>query len=139
MEKNVINIDINMAESFDSRMLEKSFLIDSGASVSLTNDQSILHNYQEIITPITIADGQVVISRGKGSLLFDGHYLPCVYFPNSSDNIISTRQLHEVGFGVFSTKTHMILLKVKAIPTTLVNELLQFISKEATNKFTICR
>lgn len=48
IEKNVINIGINMAESFDSRMLEKSFLIDSGASVSLTNDQSILHNYQEL-------------------------------------------------------------------------------------------
>jgi hypothetical protein len=68
------------------------------------------------------------------STLFDGNHLRCVYFPKATENIISIKQLHDVGFGVFSFYSYMILLKLQLIPKQLVRDMLKHISYQLNLK-----
>ena len=103
-------------------MLNQRFLFDSGATISVARDSSIMHNVTETNTLVHLAGGKTIISKAKGKIRFNDHELDCVYLPEGENNIISINQLHALNYGVFSTTGHIVLLKLHTIPKELVKD-----------------
>lgn len=110
--------------------MDKTLLFDSGASISLVNDSSLLDNVVETSTLIHVAGAKTVLSNTRGTIKFDGHDLECLFLPESKDNIISVGQLHEVGFGVFSLKSYIVLLKLSSLPSKLIDDFIDYMSDQ---------
>ncbi|ODQ56631.1 hypothetical protein WICANDRAFT_65903 [Wickerhamomyces anomalus NRRL Y-366-8] len=62
------------AESNNTR-----FILDSGASVCVTNDEKIIDNLEPCLIPIKLADGSIITADGQGTLKFQNKDLKCVY------------------------------------------------------------
>ena len=83
-----------------------SYLIDSGANVSMTNDRSILKNYQKIASPleITSSNGGKTFAYGSGSVTITCNppitITNVLFAPKITKTLLATKSFTEQGFTV---------------------------------------
>lgn len=106
-----ILVHLNNEFMSNNKSLSGIYLFDSGASISVVNKLDELETYQPLPLQLEVAGGGTIWSRGQGTFNFNGSSVSCVYLPESPHNIISIPQLHQLGYAVFSTGSHIILLK----------------------------
>ena len=97
--------EANVAESNKSRSsffeYPEAWLLDSGASVHITNDKSLMHNLKPTNNEVTIGDGSSVEARWVGDVYLrinSGHVFKLhnvLYIPGFSKNILSLARLLE--------------------------------------------
>lgn len=84
---------------------EDDMMIDCGANLSMTNERSILVNYQNLRQPIKVgtSNGQLMHAVGHGQLhLFNGRVtLPNVLFvPNVERTLLATKSFSKQGYEI---------------------------------------
>ena len=84
---------------------EDDMMIDCGANLSMTNERSILVNYQDLRQPIKVgtSNGQLMHAVGHGQLhLFNGKVtLPNVLFvPNVERTLLATKSFSKQGYEI---------------------------------------
>lgn len=87
--------------------VKTSWIVDSGATKSMTSDSSMLAEYTRFTTPhgILIGDGKPILAYGLGSIFvrnggFTGWIHDVLYSPVLSVNLLSVKQLMKEGFDV---------------------------------------
>ena len=81
--------------------LKTSWVIDSGCTYHACNDRSRFKNFATTTSPITLADGKVIQTSGRGTVdSFDNvNYVPQFRF-----NLLSVKCLNEIGYLVAFTQ-----------------------------------
>ena len=93
----------------------ESWLLDSGATVHITNDKSKMYNLSTTKNHVTIGDGSKVVGRLQGSLLLctpENQKLiihNVLYLPGFNRNILSLTRLLEKGNEITADNNTMIL------------------------------
>ena len=82
------------------------FLIDSGANVSMTNNKSLLNNYQRRSIPINImcSNGETVPALGSGELLIEGNppivITDVLFVPGITKTLLATKSFTSQGLTI---------------------------------------
>ena len=112
--RNRTNVDqeFTVFHTFSNSPFTKSaYLVDSGANVSMTNDQKILHSRRPIQNPImiTCSNGQSSPGYRRGSLRIESEppvIIPDVPFvPGITKNLLSTKSFTDHGLTVIISDT----------------------------------
>ena len=99
-----------MTGGHSCKQQQVSFILDSGASVHMTNNLSLLNDPVEVETRIgTVAADTQVVARKKGSIeTFRGNrklMIHDVYFVPNGRNLVSLNRLLQRGLQVEFTRT----------------------------------
>ena len=105
----------------------ESWLVDSGATVHITNDKSHMFNKKTTENHVTIGDGSKIVGRLQGSLLLhttSNHKVKLnhvLYLPGFNRNILSMARLLEHGNEIMADSDSLALIK-GATRLTLLKE-----------------
>lgn len=62
--------------------------------------------------------------------MFNGQHIECLYLPSNKQNIISIHQLHELGYGCFTTINQITLIKLDKVPAQVFDLFYEFCLKD---------
>ena len=97
--------------SSNSPVTKSAYLVDSGANVSMTNNQNILHDQRPIQNPvmITCSNGQSSPAYGRGSLRIESKppvIIPDVLFvPGITKTLLATKSFTDQGLTIVISDT----------------------------------
>ncbi len=84
------------------------FIIDSGCSRPMCREQAAFTNLQPDRTPVTLADGKVIYTRGIGSI---GNFNRIYYVPDLQFNLLSVSYLSELGLDVMLSSNGTVTIR----------------------------
>ena len=106
---------------------EESWLLDSGATIHITNNKSQMFNIKTVENHVTIGDGSKIIGRIQGSILLQTSnqikfkLYNVLYIPGFNRNILSLARILEKGNEITADSESMKLLR-GASSLTLMKE-----------------